>query len=290
MPGTLKLSFVDTHGNPINDKVNVTLQHTVLMGAGASIRDFDGSNNLQVDALDSTQGGIYRLLVEPFKYRPVSEFVKINDGKTTEDSLMFPVEPDRVRQVDFPAFAMLPQDLQTRLQNSNIDQEDIPGLKGLSGEALYQAMPDIPKAGMFNLYAKMNHTTFDNGRNVFSYIQALNKVAGDRFFAAVEAELHEKTTTSPLFHSVLDTLHTPLIGFSNVDSYKTFDHYGNLQLTFSKDEQGEFMVDADIDDAQGIEHLFQVARNAVRGPTNPYDIHEILLEDQKIDSGYVIEV
>jgi hypothetical protein len=45
-------------------------------------------------------------------------------------------------------------------------------------------------------------------------------------------------------------------------------------------------VDADIDEAQGLEHLFEVMRNAVRGPTNPYDVREILIAGQRIDPGY----
>jgi hypothetical protein len=47
------------------------------------------------------------------------------------------------------------------------------------------------------------------------------------------------------------------------------------------------MIDADIDDAQGIEHVFQVIRPILTGKnTNPYDVHEILLGYQKIDPMY----
>jgi hypothetical protein len=285
--GSLKLTFVDTHGNPLNDTVNVTLQHTQLMSAGAQVRDFDATKPLQVNGLDSTQGGVYRMQVEPSKYHVISQFERINEGKTTEETLMFPVDPDKVKQVDFLMYGALPQDLQTLLENSNIDEDPFKGLKGAS---LYQAMGDIPKAGMFNLYCKMQHTTFDNGQNVFTYMLSLASVAGDRFFALVKPDLHDGTENSELFHLVADALHNPKPGFSPVDSYKTFDHYGNLQLTFSQNAQKDYMVDADIDDAQGIEHIFQVIRNAARGPTNPYDIHEILLADQKIDAGYTIEV
>jgi len=283
--GILKLTFVDVSGNALPGKVDVSLQHTKLMSAAAEVKGFAGSQPLQITGLDSTQGGIYHLLVEPSKFRPVSQYVKILESQTTELSLPFPVDPSKIVRVDFPAYEALPGDLQTLLANS--DAQQYPGKKGAD---LYQAMADVPKAGMFNLYSKMQHTTFDDGRNVFSYMRGLASVAGDRFFAMVEPELHASTKNSSLFHSVLDTLHSPLIGFSPVDSYKTFDHYGNLQLTFSQNQAGDYMVDADIDDAQGIEHIFQVARNAVRGPTNPFDIHEILIEDQKIDPGYILEV
>jgi hypothetical protein len=285
--GSLKLTFVDTHGNPLNDTVNVTLQHTQLMSAGAQESNFNATKPLQINGLDSTQGGVYRMLVEPSKYQVISQFERINDGQTTEETLIFPVDPGKVRQVDFPVYGALPEDLQTFLENSNIDEDPFRGLKGA---ALYEAVANIPKAGMFNLYSKMQHTTFDNGRNVFTYMLSLASVAGDRFFALVKPDLHDETEKSGLFHSVADALHSPKPGYSPVDSYKTGDHYGNLQLTFSQNAQKAYMVDADIDDAQGIEHIFQVVRNAAKGPTNPYDIHEILLVDQKIDPGYTIEV
>ena len=43
----------------------------------------------------------------------------------------------------------------------------------------------------------------------------------------------------------------------------------------------------DIDDAQGFEHIFQVLGNTLTGePTNPYNIHEVLLAAQHLDPGY----
>ena len=48
---------------------------------------------------------------------------------------------------------------------------------------------------------------------------------------------------------------------------------------------------ADIDDAAGLEHLFQVLRNELTGrPTHPYDIHEILIKHQMLDPGYELVV
>jgi hypothetical protein len=47
------------------------------------------------------------------------------------------------------------------------------------------------------------------------------------------------------------------------------------------------MADIDIDDAAGVEHVFQVVRNSITGkPTHPYYIHDILLRHQEIDPGY----
>jgi hypothetical protein len=47
------------------------------------------------------------------------------------------------------------------------------------------------------------------------------------------------------------------------------------------------VADIDIDDAAGLEHVFQVARNALtRRPTHPYFIRDLLLRHQEIDPGY----
>src|SRR5262249_9391920 len=70
------------------------------------------------------------------------------------------------------------------------------------------------------------------------------------------------------FHSVSAALHDPMPGYHIVSSFKTFDHYGNLQLTFQRrgDTGADYAADIDIDDAQGIEHAFQVIRNSVTDP------------------------
>ena len=64
------------------------------------------------------------------------------------------------------------------------------------------------------------------------------------------------------------------------------DRYGNLHLTFFTDGT-KWRVDVDIDDAGGLEPVFQVLRNSLTGkPTHPYNIHEILLGHQRMDPGY----
>ena len=92
----------------------------------------------------------------------------------------------------------------------------------------------------------------------------------------------------PLFHSVSAALHDPVPGYTVTDSYKTLDRYGNLQLTFQRrgTTGDDYVADVDIDDAQDIEHIFQILRDTVSGPTDPYDIHDILVMDQHLDLGY----
>jgi hypothetical protein len=85
-------------------------------------------------------------------------------------------------------------------------------------------------------------------------------------------------------------LHSPPAGFTAGGSFKTDDSYGNLQLTFWQSGDN-WTADIDIDDAAGLEHVFQVLRNTLSGrPTHPYDIHEILIAHQEIDPGYELIV
>ncbi len=239
--------------------------------------------------MDHSRNGTLRR-VFPTRYRPISQFVTINDGAVTSKLFVLPVDPGKVLKIAAPDFEELPNDLQDLLKNS----PNVEGLEGKSGGDLFAALDDIQKAGLLNIYAKMQHTAFQNKRSVFTYVNSLNRVRGDRFFAHIDKALRDATinsVASNLFQDISGELHTPPPNFVLTDSFKTLDHYGNLQLTFFNNPATlEFILDTDIDDAQGIEHIFQVIRNVFTGATNPYDIHEILIEFQNIDPGYQLVV
>jgi hypothetical protein len=120
----------------------------------------------------------------------------------------------------------------------------------------------------------------------------LYRIRGDRVFVNVTVECRElvKTATAAgRFKKADDSLHTPPKDFRHAGSFKSLEAAGNLQLTFFEDNAAplRFKVDADIDDAGGLEHGFQVLRNWITGkPTHPYDVHQILLFHQKLDVGY----
>ena len=287
--GTLTLDLVDVYGDHLKDRFDVFMKHTVLSSAPV-FKNQNAAKQLVINGLDSTQGGLYSLLAYPTRYRPVSQFVQIEEAKTVGLSLTMPIVPEKVTSVDFPVYSSLPDDLRNILETS-----DVEGNEGSRGEDLYRALEDIRKAGLLNLYWKMQHTTFQNQRNVFSYMSALTRIRGDRFFAKVQKGLRDTVKDSihnGLFHEVDGGLHTPPPDFVLTDSFKTHERYGNLQLTFfSNPSTLDFIVDADIDDAQGIEHIFQVLHNSITGdPTHPYNIHEILIAYQKIDPHYKLFV
>ena len=61
----------------------------------------------------------------------------------------------------------------------------VEGNEGKRGADLYNALDDVRKAGMLNIYAKMKATKFRDGRDSFSYVTAFTRLSGDRFFAKV---------------------------------------------------------------------------------------------------------
>ncbi len=287
--GSLRLRFFDVHGDRAKDNVNIFLGHTVLSHRWEKLR-FRATRTLTVKDLKATHGRSYRLMVYPNLYRPVSRFVQIREGRITPADIYLPAQPSRVVRILAPDYDELSPGLREVLKASN----RVEGLEEKSGADLYGALDDTRKAGLLNIAAKMEATRFANDRTTLSYLHSLTRLRGDRFFADVEKELRDETInsiSSGLFKNVSGTLHTPPPGYERSGSFKTFNHYGNLQLTFFvKPQTLEFRVDADIDDARGIEHVFQVVRNVFTGGTDPYDIHQILLLHQKIDPGYRLEL
>jgi hypothetical protein len=100
----------------------------------------------------------------------------------------------------------------------------------------------------------------------------------------------EATNTAGIFEGVPGSLHhSPKEGYIPAKSFKTRDRYGNLQLSFFRKAMtgDDYLVDADIDEASGIEHYFEVTRNALANhETHPYDVREILIGYSRIDPGY----
>ena len=282
----LRLSLTDVYGKPLKEKVDVMLRSLDL--SDVTRNTIDPSTKVDIAGLHGAPQGRYRIDIDPPSYQMVTllSFNMKASGITPLD-LSFPIDPDKVTKVKFPAFAKLPADLRRVLEASS----NVLGLASLSGQALYDStlLDDIKRAGMLNIATKCGATLFANGRTALSFVQELKELRGDRFFAVVSKELREETKNSEstgLFHSADQSLHHPPPGFSPAGSFKTADRAGNLQLTFFMNGN-DCVADIDIDDANGFEHIFQVLRNKLTGkPTHPYNIHEILVGIQKLDPGY----
>jgi hypothetical protein len=213
----------------------------------------------------------------------VQRFVTIPASGSKRETVTLPIRADRAKPL-FPAFDELDDRLQGILTRSN----NVRSFEGKTGRELYAALSDEAKAGLLNISKKSLATGFRNGGDLLPHLVLID-VLGDRCFVEVPRSLIEQMpqlVDGNAFRSVNGALHNAPAGFSPAGSFKTDDAFGNLQLTFF--ESGErCRADVDIDDAAGLGHVFQVARNHATGnPTHPYNIHQILLAHQHLDPGY----
>ena len=285
--GALILELLDTSGKLLGEDVDVRLTHRVLTD-DRRFSNVKASPLPKLAELHRTPQGLYTIEIDPPSYRCVRQFVNIAPSGDTHLRLVFPIDPRKVRSLKSPDYDALPAELKRIFQSSN----QMLGFAGKAGRELYEALDPLRKAGMFNIAAKTAATMLPGGTTVIQHVRQVTEARGDRFFAIVTKELREETRNSVLsglFESVSGTLHHPPAGYAPAGSYKSDDRYGNLQLTFFV-KGDEWVADIDIDDANGLQHIFQVVRNAISGPTHPYDIREILLTHQQLDTGYTLVV
>lgn len=288
--GKLQLKALNAHGDFLGEKIDVVMRHLVLSETKKA--SVTVTKPIVITGLKSIPQGSYRIEIDPPSYLAVSQFVNIKSSGVTELEVVFAIDPKKVKSVVFPKFGALMQETRRLLADSG----NVLSFVGKTGEMLYKSLDDMRLAGMFNILAKTRATPLSNKRNVLSYIHELRELRADRFFAVVSKELREETKNSVaegLFRQVSGSLHHlpgQFAGFAPAGSFKTLDRYGNLQLTFFI-KGDECVADIDIDDASGLEHVFQVIHNALPGnSTHPYAIHNILLAFQKLDPGYTFKV
>ncbi|MDP9266870.1 MAG: hypothetical protein M3P27_00915 [Acidobacteriota bacterium] len=285
-PPKLKLDLLDVYGKRLKEKVDIRADHFTL-NETKIYRGVDASKQLGLTDLRGAPQGMYRLEIDPPSYVPVSVFANLKASGDTPMEIRFPIDIRKIREVEFPIYSSLPSTVQALLENS----KQMLGFP-TNGKELYEALDNIRKAGLLNLVTKAAQTRLTGDTNVLSMLHEIRELRGDRFFVRVPHELREEVKNTALkgrFHEAPQKMHHPPSGYQLAGSYKTSDHYGNLQITFfaSCNAPTEWLADIDIDDAGGFEHMFQVIRNQLTGePTHPYNIHEIIVYHQKLDPGY----
>ena len=235
-------------------------------------------------------GTMYRIFAEAEHYRPYGFFQLVQEDRvnTASDDVEFWVKPGDVTDIRAPVFADLPVRARQILQDADmvslrVEDRD---LLELTGEDLYKQLGPLRKACFLNLIAKASDKDTTGG--CVSQIRGLMVCRQDRFFAQVDPGFPELLRQSPLFKSAPEALHEPLAGYQLAEgSFKSRDAHANLQVTFMRHTAtGGLAADIDIDESSGIEHGFEVIRNAMfRGRTNPYLIREFLLSADPIDKS-----
>jgi hypothetical protein len=283
---TVKLRFTDVLGAPLDDDSVVvdvlSLDNSTHFRAIVPLAD---QTDVSIKLQDSSSG-IYRFQLAPTNYRFLQFFLRLSEGETTtrDAPVVFPVDPARVSDISGPSFAGLDARLRDFLNSTSLKLD----AAARSGSDLYAALPAILKAALLNLFTKSSHTLLGDQTSCFDHIQGMAELDQDRLFAKSNAALLEEAMQSPNFRSADFSLHKEIPGYHLFSSFKTRDAQGNLQLTFSRrgESGADYVVDMDIDEAQGIEHVFEVIRNTVSGKTNPYNVREILAATQNLKPLY----
>lgn len=201
----------------------------------------------------------------PTKHRPCARFARPG----AHVSIHCPVKPENVRQLHIYGMSAIEpfvRNLSEKVEEKDLHKEEL--------------------ASALNIWAKLKATRLGDG-TAADYVRQITRIHRDRIYFRTDQEMLElaRNADGADFVSVSGTFHK-IEGWRVVQSLKTRDLYGNLQLTFLEGAGGELQVDADIDEASGLLHLFEVLRNALTDETHPYDIHEVLAFHQELDTGY----
>jgi len=232
-------------------------------------------------------GTLYIVLITTKDCRSFAFFQLIVEQKAntpSESHIRLMVKPKRVKDIEAPAFSALKTSLRRFLDSANMQapkQEDR-DLLGLQGAALYGALGPLQRACLLNIFTKASHVSSDR---CFRFLGSPAVLRQDRCLCSVDASMPEFLRKSERFKSAPNTLHKPLSGFRLEDSFKSRGAHANLQVTFMRHKQtGKLAADVDIYESRGIEHGFEVMRNAITGGrTNPYLIRELMLLSDPIE-------
>ncbi len=283
---SLRIRFRNVYGEAPDDHADVHVIDVRTESLAGRKTNHPTQKALAFTAVDP--GVAYKVKIYPLKHRPVSHVVRVDaSGKGALDAVL-PIHPDHVMSTRFPDFDKLDAELKAALGKNGVEDHQ------QNGKALYDDLGPLQKAGLLNVWTKMAHTLLPQGLPASHYVENFYRMRGDRFFANVSLsfrDLVKTATTAGLFESVSGSQHKPPDGFGPAGSFKSKDGYGNLQLTFfaSASSPLTFKLDADIDDANGIGHVFQVLDHWLTdSETHPYDIHQILLKHQGLDPVYQI--
>lgn len=299
--GELLIQVTNLNLRPVGDKVFMEFQRfSGDLGAGGEALQvsFKMDSEPEIVITDipcrGGPGTMYRVQASTPHHRTYSFFQLIREDlvNSAADDIEFWVKPGDVTDIDAPPFDELPLEIQTMLDQAEMIREkpEDGDLVGESGESLYDRLGPLRKACLLNIARKSSHPTADN---CLSEIEGVMICRQDRFFAFVNEGLPDRLQNSLVYKTAPGALHKPLPGFRMTgQSFKSRDAHANLQVTFMQHlDSGRMAADIDIDEASGIEHGFEVIRNAVfRNRTNPYLIREFLLsadlQSRSLDPGY----
>lgn len=286
--GNLVVQLSDMAGALVRGRVEIDLRR-VDGPNGAGGENMEVRVNGPVGTLTITgipcqtgPGTMYEVRAATEHYRRYAFFqlIRENRDNPASDDVEFWVKPGDVTGIRTPLFGDLPAPVKAMCEQATmiVDKPEDRDLVGLTGMALYQQMGQLRKACLLNIAAKAADPS--TAGNCLPAIRGLLISRQDRLFAKVAPSLVDLVQQGAMFKSASAALHDPPPGFVPAveGSFKSRDPHANIQVTFMKEvATGTLVADIDIDESSGIEHGFEVIRNAVfKKRTNPYLIREFL--------------
>lgn len=282
----VRLQLTDVRGRGIKDDVDVKFYNQRANSLNQLFPVQFKGRPVLLSNVPAAPNGIAEMFIDPSRYRYKSIFVNVPSGNELDVSETVFVEPDRVK-ASFPSFTEI------KTKSQWVELWRILSASSMDTAASWNKSNDFQKAGLFNIFSKMQHETVNNGNAIAVFIDRVTEFRPARIFARVKGELYSLISSTQTFQSVSGALHKFPNGWKVVDpngSFKTQDKAGNLQITFAQNAAGQTLVDIDLDDHQGIQHAFDVLKHKITGrDTHPFDIHQILTFFQQLEPGYDLE-
>src|SRR6266436_3296379 len=97
----LQLALNDVYGAPLAEKVDIVLRHQVLSEVVKVSPN--AAKQINIKGLRGAPQGLYRMEIDPPSYQLVNQFVSMNASGITPLTVSFPVDPMKVKKVNFPA-------------------------------------------------------------------------------------------------------------------------------------------------------------------------------------------
>ena len=293
LKGRLRLILVDVYGKLITDRVVVKLKHRELSDK-LTTKEFDTVGKpFVIEDLRQAPKGNYILKVIPTAYRPWAQYVNVMNRTTTE-MITLHIRSNKAVP-SFPTYKQIKK-LNPGLIGVLERSDAVKGQPARTGERLWNGMKPLQKAAVLNIGAKaIVDTTLQKGQGILPHIE-LREVQQDRCLVdvpealvrQVQAQTGIDSKKNP-FKKAPGGMHEPPENYERSTSHKTREKFGNLQFTFFAGPANAYLADIDIDNSAGIRHLVDVIEHKVRDEkTHPYDIHEILVNYQRLDPGYTL--
>lgn len=283
--GKVTLDFKDAHRKPIKDSVRLTFDnfHVKSLNFRVTLDKFPVT--IDIPAFPT---GRWTVFVQPDHYRPKTFFLAVPSGGTVLCEQFYFLHSSKARP-NFPSSDAVFSEAKRKDLADLLNKSKVRDLGGLGGPELYAELTKkknhVLAAGLLNLYGRTRAVTLQSGKTVFTQFESAASILQDRIYVTVADDLHSdvmKSVKKKIIDPADGSLHEfPIQGdfemLTKDASFKTPEKAGNLQLTFAQNAKGKMAVDADVDEAKGIKHAFEVLGHVFTGGrTHPYDIHQIL--------------